>query len=128
MPEQKRKLLVIGCNGMLAEAVASAASAEYVLTGVDLPEFDMKDQSQVLSLCDRLSPEIIINCAAYTNVDGCETEEDLANEVNGMAVGFLAEAAKRVQATLVHISTDYVFDGKKNSPYTEQDQTNPQST
>ena len=122
-----RKLLVVGCNGMLAKAIASAAPAGYLLTGVDLPEFDMTDRSQVISLVHRLRPDTIINCAAYTNVDGCETEVRLANSVNGTAVGYLAESAKSVDATLVHVSTDYLFDGCKGSPYGEEDQPNPQS-
>ena len=74
-----------------------------------------------------MRPEVIINCAAYTNVDRCESDQALAEKVNGTAVGYLAGAAKRVDATLVHISTDYVFDGEKSSPYVEEDHTNPQS-
>jgi len=127
MSAHVKKLLLIGCNGMLAKAIASAAPAEYALTGVDLPEFDMTDKSQVRSLFDRLRPEIIINCAGYTDVDGCETELELVNRVNGSAVGYLSECAKRVDATLVHISTDYLFDGNKSSPYNEEDRANPQS-
>ena len=127
MSVQEKKLLLIGGNGMLAQKIASSVPAEYALTAVDLPEFDMTDQMQVLSVVDALQPELIINCAAYTNVDSCETEQKLANEVNGTAVAYLAEAAKRVDATLVHISTDYVFDGEKKAPYVEEDLTNPQS-
>jgi dTDP-4-dehydrorhamnose reductase len=127
MSSLNRKLLLVGCNGMLARAIASAAPAEYLLTGVDLPEFDITERSQVISLCERLRPEIIINCAAYTDVDGCETEVELANRVNGTAVGYLAEVAKCMDATLFHISTDYLFDGRKGAPYSEEDQVNPQS-
>ena len=123
----QKKLLLVGCNGMLARAIASAMPDAYVTTGVDLPEFDVTDQAQVFSLVERLQPDVIINCAAYTDVDGCETEVDLANRVNGTAVGYLAAAANKVDATLVHISTDYVFDGSKNLPYTEDDSTSPQS-
>jgi len=127
MDKSSRVVALIGANGMLAKMIRERAPKNYKLHLFDLPDFDMTDQPQVLSVVDRLRPDVIINCAAYTDVDGCETEVDIANRVNGMAVGYLAEAAKRVQATLVHISTDYVFDGKKNTPYTEQDQTNPQS-
>jgi dTDP-4-dehydrorhamnose reductase len=70
---------------------------------------------------------VIAHCAAYTNVDGCETNEETALLVNGRGPGHLAEAAKEFGATLVHVSTDYVFDGTKYSPYTEEDVTNPQS-
>lgn len=127
MSAQCKKLLLVGGNGMLAQKVASSAPSEYTITSVDLPGFDMTDQAQVLSVVEAVQPEIIINCAAYTNVDRCETEQTLANQVNGVAVGCLAEAANKVDATLVHISTDYVFDGKQTTPYVEEDQTNPQS-
>ena len=127
MPDGRKKLLLVGSNGMLARAIAAAAPAEYVTTGVDLPEFDVTDQAQVFSLADRLQPDVIINCAAYTDVDGCETEVELAKRVNGTAVGYLAAAAQKTNATLVHISTDYVFDGSKQAPYTEDDSTNPLS-
>ena len=123
----QKKLLLVGGNGMLASIIATTAPSNYQITSVDLPEFDMTDKAQVISFVDDMHPEVIINCAAYTNVDGCETEQELANRVNGVAVGFLAEAAERVDATLLHISTDYVFDGKKKTPYIEEDQTNPQS-
>ena len=127
MSIQDKKLLLIGGNGMLAQKITSSVPPKYTLTAVDLPEFDMTDQAQVLSVVDALRPELIINCAAYTNVDRCEAEQELANKVNGTAVGYLAEAAQRVNATLFHISTDYVFDGEKKAPYVEDDQTNPQS-
>lgn len=123
----KKKLLLVGGNGMLASRIVSLAPPEYTLTAVDLPEFDVTDRERVLALVAELRPEVIINCAAYTNVDGCETEQALANRVNGDAVGYLAEAAKKVDAVLVHVSTDYVFDGEKNTPYLEDDALNPQS-
>jgi dTDP-4-dehydrorhamnose reductase len=81
----------------------------------------------VLQEMTRLQPDVIINCAAFTNVDGAETDQDLAMVVNGTAVGYLAEAALAVDAILVHVSTDYVFDGKKKTPYVEGDAPNPQS-
>ena len=102
---------------MLAKMVRERAPQNYRLHLYDLPEFDVTDRDQVLQEMRHLQPDVIINCAAYTDVDGCETEVELANRVNGTAVGYLAEAAKRVDATLVHISTDYVFDGTKDSPY-----------
>ncbi|MDH3998873.1 MAG: dTDP-4-dehydrorhamnose reductase [Desulfuromonadales bacterium] len=121
------KLLLVGGNGMLAQKIAALAKADYAITAVDLPEFDLTDREQVLSLVTELKPEVVINCAAYTNVDGCESEAALAERVNGTAVGYLAEAAKQVDATLAHISTDYVFDGAKETPYSEEDAPNPQS-
>ena len=122
-----RKLALIGSNGMLAKMVRERAPQNYRLHLYDLPEFDVTDRDQVLQEMRCVQPDVIINCAAFTDVDGCETEVKLANQVNGIAVGYLAEAAKRVDATLVHISTDYVFDGTKESPYVEEDPVNPQS-
>jgi dTDP-4-dehydrorhamnose reductase len=123
----QRTLLLVGGNGMLASKIAVVAPPYYKVTSVDLPDFDMTDKAQVMTYVDELTPDVIINCAAYTNVDGCEKEIALAEQVNGVAVGYLAEAAKNVDAVLVHISTDYVFDGKKNALYHEEDPTNPQS-
>lgn len=122
-----KRLLLIGAKGMLARKVAEKASREYTVIPLDLPEFDMTDRARVLDQILSLRPEVIINCAAFTQVDRCETEEVLSNKVNGEAVGFLAEAAKTVDATLVHISTDYVFSGEQTSPYCEDDPTGPQS-
>lgn len=127
MADKTKKLLLVGYNGMLAQKVAALAPAEYTVEGVDLPEFDLSNQTQVESVVNEMCPDVIINCAAYTNVDGCESEQSLAEQVNGVAVGYLAEAAKKVDAVLLHISTDYVFGGDKTTPYVEEDTTNPQS-
>lgn len=121
------RIMLIGAKGMLARKVAEKASEQYTLIPLDLPEFDITDRARVLERISSLRPEVIINCAAFTQVDRCETEEVLANKVNGEAVGFLAEAAKTVDATLVHISTDYVFSGEQTRPYREDDPTGPQS-
>jgi dTDP-4-dehydrorhamnose reductase len=122
-----RKVALIGANGMLAKMVRERAPQNYHCHLYDLPEFDVMDRDHVLQEMRHVQPDIIINCAGYTNVDGCETEVDLANRVNGTAVGYLAEAAIKADATLVHISTDYLFDGCKESPYNEEDRPNPQS-
>lgn len=121
------RLALIGANGMLAKAVIGLIPPGYELVNFDLPDFDMTNRNQVLSVLTELRPEVIINCAAFTNVDGCETQEELANFVNGSAVGYLAAAAKEIDATLVHISTDYVFAGVKRTPYEEEDATHPHS-
>ncbi len=124
----KRKCIaLIGAKGMLARSVIQQAPADFELALLDLPDFDLTDSRQVAETISRLSPAVIINCAAFTNVDGCETQEDLATRVNGAGVGLLAQTAKRAGAVLVHISTDYVFDGTKAVPYNEEDVPNPQS-
>ena len=99
------------------------------LFGTTLQTLDICDKEAVLAKVNEVKPYFIINCAAYTNVDGCETNEDLALAVNGTAVGNISEAAKNVDATFIHISTDYVFPG--NLPvdqiYTEDMEPNPVS-
>ena len=121
-----KKVALIGANGMLATAIKKLAPKEFRLQGFDLPEFDLRQPSQVFALAES-APDLIINCAAFTNVDGCETEQDLAFSVNGEGAGLLANLARQIGATLVHISTDFVFDGENKSPYRETDQTNPLS-
>ncbi len=122
-----QKIALIGANGMLARMLNRLAPAHFEISGYDLPEFDITNRELVLTTLQALRPAIIINCAAYTNVDGCETNEDLALKVNGVGPGSLAESALSVGATLVHISTDYVFAGNSSHPYTETDPTGPRS-
>jgi dTDP-4-dehydrorhamnose reductase len=112
---------------MLGSMVGELAGRDSDILGLDLPDFDMTDRAQVLDVLGRFGPGVIINCAAYTNVDGCESNEDTAARVNGDAPGYLAEAAKKSGAFLVHISTDYVFDGFGSRPYTEEDPAGPLS-
>ena len=121
------RIALIGSNGMLARKVRELAPADVDLYGYDLPVFDLTDRAQVLAEMAHLQPAVIVNCAAFTNVDGCESQEELATQVNGAGPGYLAEAAKACGAVLVHISTDYVFAGDKGSPYTESDPTGPLS-
>lgn len=118
---------LIGANGMLARMVAHEAPPQWRIVPFDLPEFDLCNQALVAKVIGELKPDLIINCAAFTQVDACETQQDLANKVNGEGPGHLAAAAMQVGATLVHISTDYVFDGQKTSPYAEDDRPNPSS-
>ena len=124
---QVLQVALIGANGMLAGMVRERAPVGLTIEGVDLPEFDLTDRRQVLAVIGDMSPDLIINCAAYTNVDGCESEQETAMAVNGDGPGFLAEAAKNCGATLVHISTDYVFDGSGEAPLREDVLPNPQS-
>ena len=93
----------------------------YEVTGTTLQTLDICDRDAVLAKAKEVNPEFIINCAAYTNVDGCEVNYELANKVNGLALENIADAAKLVDSTLIHISTDYVFDGKMDveKAYTE---------
>jgi len=122
-----RTIVIAGANGMLAQKVIEVADPADRLVLLDLPDFDITDRSAVLAEMKELSPDVIINCAAYTQVDKCETEEALAFKVNGEGPGFLAEAAKECDAALVHISTDYVFAGDSETPYQEDDPVGPLS-
>ncbi len=120
------KVMVIGARGMLGTDLIQvfAGMAPF---GLDLPEFNMTDRKQCLDRALGFAPEVIIDAAALTNVDYCETHEEEALLVNGQGTGNLAEAANKAGALLVYYSTDYVFDGRKNGGYLEDDPTNPVS-
>lgn len=127
LPGSARKgIALIGANGMLATAIRKLAPADYLIQCYDLPDFDLTSCEQVFAL-QADAPDIIINCAAFTNVDGCESQQELAMQINGEGPGLLAELANKIDAVLVHISTDFVFDGSKATPYFEEDQPNPLS-
>ena len=118
-------ILVVGANGMLGRDLMTVLPGE--LRGVDIGEIDITSPELVRTVMVTLKPEVVVNVAAYTDVDGCETNRDLAFAVNGDGVGHLARASADIGAKLVHISTDYVFDGGKGSPYQEDDSTGPLS-
>ena len=94
---------------------------------MDREDVDLSDSSETRRMVQELRPRLIVNAAAYTAVDQAETDQHAAQALNAEAPAVLAEAAKKVGAALVHFSTDYVFDGLKNSPYIEDDPTNPLS-
>lgn len=125
MKDKTTRIALIGSNGMLAGMIRRMAPSNYEIVPLDLPEFDITDGEQVFETLGALAPSVIINCAAFTNVDGCEMAEELATRVNGTGPGYLADAAKICGATLVHISTDYVFDGTNSEPYAEEDAPGP---
>jgi len=118
-------ILVIGANGMLGHDLM--ATLEGDVRGLDLPEIDITSFESVRRVLLTLKPEVIINAAAYTDVDGCETNVETAMAVNGEGVGLLALAAREIGAKLVQISTDYVFNGGKGTPYVEGDGQEPLS-
>jgi dTDP-4-dehydrorhamnose reductase len=120
----EQKILILGANGMLGHALAQAFSKQSPILW-DLTDLDITNQLEVDEKISALMPEVIINAAAYTNVDGCEDNFDLANQINGVAIGYLARAAKKNNAVLIHYSTDYVFSGENQAGYKEDDQTNP---
>ena len=97
------------------------------LTGVDLAAIDITDRDAVLAALTSRRPDVIVHPAAFTAVDLCESEVDAAYKVNVLGTRHLAEAARRIDAPVFYVSTDYVFDGTKASPYLEWDEPNPQS-
>lgn len=122
------KVLVTGAAGQVGREVMEADAARaHDVAGFDHAMLDVTDEAAVRAAVRDVRPGAIVNCAAFTAVDRCETERDLAFGVNADAVRHLARAADEVGAHLVHISTDYVFDGRKPDPYVETDPTNPLS-
>ena len=129
------KLLVTGAAGMLGLDVLRAGErAGHDLEGVDLPELDITDADAVSDAFARIAPDAVLNCAAWTDVDGAESRVAQAHAVNADGAGNLARAAAQLEVPLVHVSTDYVFDGEAcldrsgaPRPYVESDPTGPRS-
>ncbi len=125
------KILVIGKNGQLGQSINKIVSNtqsnnEFVFVGRD--QLDLSNENNVASYFESNDFDIIINCAAYTAVDKAESEVELANQVNHLGVKQLAQIANKQKAKLIHISTDYVFDGESDEPYLESNITNPINT
>ena len=123
------RILITGSRGQLGTELMAllGAADQHEVVGLDLPEHDLTDRDHVLGAITQFRPEAIIHGAALTAVDLCETQPDTAYTVNCVATRFVADGARRVGAHVVYVSTDYVFDGTKVSPYVEWDATNPQS-
>lgn len=114
-------ILVTGANGQLGNEIRRrSVGSSHHFTFTDVAELDITDAAAVLEMASNTKAEFIINCAAYTNVDKAEDDEQTAHLINCTATANLAAAAKQVGATLIHVSTDYVFDGCGCTPYTEE--------
>lgn len=121
------EILIIGSHGMLGQELM-AAFKDQELTGWDRNQIDITDYDNSLAKIKELNPEVVINAAAYTAVDDCEKNRDLAMKVNGEGPGNLAKICKDLEAILVHYSTDYIFNGQKTDGYREDyDQIEPLS-
>jgi len=118
-------ILVVGANGMLGRDLMALLGDK--ARGVDVEEIDITSLESTERVVRTLHPAVVINCAAFTNVDGCEANVETAMQVNGEGVAHLAIATKMIGARLVQISTDYIFDGGKGSPYLEDDPPHPLS-
>ena len=123
-----KKIIVTGCNGQLGRAVNLffKDNKDISFVNTDVGELDITNIDKVMELAREVQPYAIINCAAHTGVDACETEYDKAFKINAIGPRNLSIAARETGAKLMHISTDYVFDGKGTRPYLETDATNPQ--
>ena len=120
------KVLVTGAGGQLGGVITRSFATSHEVVGLSRAELDITQHIRVLEVVKTVEPAVIINCAAYNDVDGAESDAVLAMAVNAFAVRSLAAASSRVGATLVHYSTDFVFDGTAHEPYTEGDAPNPQ--
>lgn len=122
-------VLVTGANGQLgksiAEHVADVSQYQFVFLGRD--DLDLETPESIENYLNTNEFEMVVNCAAYTAVDKAESEPEIADRVNHLAVKKIAEVCKRKNSALIHISTDYVFNGRNFKPYTETDATDPQS-
>lgn len=127
MSSKETSIVILGGRGMLGTDLVKVCQHQGCNVKVfDLPEFDITNPQQLQQAVD--SSGIIINCASYTNVDGAESRKELANKINGEAVGRLGELAKKAGKWILHISTDFVFNGRLDRPYVETDAPNPVST
>lgn len=121
-------VLIVGAGGQLGEAMTTRLGRRARVVAVTRSELDVTNAEAVRLLVARVAPQVVINCSAYTNVDRSEQEPLQALQVNALAVRALARAADDQGAILVHYSTDFVFDGRTDRPYTESDPVNPRGT
>ncbi len=119
------KLVVLGAGGRLGAALVREFRPKYQVAGFNHAQLDLANLDDARGKLDAMNFDVLINAAAFTNVDACETERDRAFRINAEAPGVLAEICNEKDAKLIHFSTDYVFDGEKRAPYTEEDQANP---
>lgn len=123
-----KKVLITGCNGQLGRALNQLlAKTNITIVNTDVDTLDICDLDQVLSIAKKEMPDTIINCAAHTAVDKCETDQENAQRINALGPKNLAIAAREIDAQIVQVSTDYVFDGNTSKPYMESDTPCPQS-
>lgn len=120
-------ILLLGKTGQLGWELRRTLAPLGEVTALDYPEIDLARPDSIRQVIQQIRPQVIFNATAYTAVDRAESEPEIAFAINGAAPGILAEEARKLGAALVHYSTDYVFDGKKGGPYSEDDEPNPLS-
>ena len=123
------RVLVIGCNGQLGSALMPvlARNRSLAVLGIDYPDIDIADPHSIDLVFGGFDPDFVINCAAYTAVDDAESNEDMAMRINGLGPRYLADECRKSGTWMVHVSTDYVFDGSATSPYAEDETPSPAS-
>ena len=123
------RVLVIGCNGQLGSALMPvlARNRSLAVLGIDYPDIDIADPHSIDLVFGGFDPDFVINCAAYTAVDDAESNEDMAMRINGLGPRHLADECRKSGTWMVHVSTDYVFDGSATSPYAEDETPSPAS-
>jgi dTDP-4-dehydrorhamnose reductase len=119
------KIVLFGKNGQLGWEFQRILPILGEVTSLDREELDLRDRAAIEKTLGELMPDLIINASAYTDVDAAEKETELAMQINALAPGIIAESARKLRATFIHYSTDYVFDGGKNACYLESDATHP---
>jgi dTDP-4-dehydrorhamnose reductase len=119
------KIVIIGAGGRLGSALMREYRDKFEIVGFDHEQLDLGDKKEIADWITRLDFDVLINCAAFTNVDLCESERDQAFRINAEAPKILAEICRDKKAKLIHFSTDYVFDGEKREAYHESDPANP---
>ena len=121
------RIILTGKDGQIGFALHKKLSSLGEVIATDRHELDLENSEAIKGFVDKIKPDIIINSAAYTDVDRAESEQLLAHQINAIAPKVFAEKASELNIPMIHFSTDYVFDGLKNEPYVETDQANPQS-
>lgn len=119
------KVLIVGANGQLGKGLSRTAPAAASIISHDIDTLDITDAGAIVAAVSEVKPDVVFNAAAYTAVDKAESEEEAAFAVNATAVGYLADAAREVGAQFIHISTDFVFDGRSGVPYAPDAPTSP---
>ena len=125
---KKTKILVLGSEGQLGSSLIKTLDRNFIVEGINKKKFNFLEPNNFSDLLKKGDTNYVINAAAYTNVEQAETEVDFAKQINGEALKFIAQACNKEKIKLLHFSTDYVFDGAKGLPYSEEDKPNPISS
>ena len=119
------KIILLGKYGQLGWELQRTTAALGEVVAVDFPDIDLSEPKSIQNMIMELKPDLVINATAYTDVEKAEEQIDMANRINGNAPGLIAQACRNCESAFIHYSTDYVFNGKKGSPYSETDQPGP---